>query len=261
MIQRRNGGIQPLRKSQVEIIQAARFLVRRYVEELGDIAILGMNFDILYESVIYPDYGIILEEGHDLGFDSDGLKILGEFAPESNTVYIDSAVCVTRKDPRRVFTLFHEVAGHGVLQGDWLRAEFTRLRRVGRLATTEMMLDPATENSLERQANLFAGHVAAPDRLLDHWMERRLHLSGPVRFNGSGEYCVQEGTRTSNYHANTLMDVCRRLARAIQPFFGGLSIEALSYRVAERGWAVSVVQPEFRLRRSAPRSYAKSGAA
>ena len=41
---------------------------------------------------------------------------------------------------------------------------------------------------------------------------------------------------------------------SIQPYFGGLSIEALSYRVAEAGWAVDISSSRFRLHRSERRS-------
>jgi hypothetical protein len=221
-------------------------------------ALLGMSFDRFYESVIYPDYGIVLEEGCDLGFDADGSKILGQFEPASNKVYIDASLNRSLQDPRRTFTLYHEVAGHGVLQGEWLRAEFGRVSMTGKITTTEAMLDLETVNVLERQANLFAAHVAAPRWLLNHTMRTRLQLCCPVGFQGRAEYCVDVAGRTSFYFADTFDDVCRRLAWSIQPYFGGLSVEALSYRIAETGWAVDLSASHFRLHRTERRAAALS---
>ena len=170
MSQKRIDAIRPLPKLSSEIIAAAESLSLRYVEELRDLALLGISFDRFYESVIYPDYGIVLEEECDLGFDAHGSKILGQFEPASNRVYIDASLSRSLQDPRRTFTLYHEVAGHGVLQGEWLRAEFGRVSQSGKLTTTEAMLDLKTVNVLERQANLFAAHVAAPRWLLNRTM-------------------------------------------------------------------------------------------
>jgi hypothetical protein len=259
MSQRRIDAIRPLPKLRSEIITAAESLSLRYVQELGDWALLGISFDRFYESVIYPDYGIVLEEDCDLGFDADGSKILGQFEPASNTVYIDASLNRSLQDPRRTFTLYHEVAGHGVLQGEWLRAEFGRISKSGKLTTTEAMLDLKTVNVLERQANLFAAHVAAPRWLLKHAMGAKLKLCCPVAFLGRGQYCVDVGRRTSFYFADTFDDVCRRLALTIQPYFGGLSIEALSYRIAEAGWAVDVSASRFRLHRAERRAPEFSG--
>jgi hypothetical protein len=245
-----NDGIRPLKRSQAEVIKAAESLTYRYVEEIKENALLGMNFDILYEHVIYPDYGVLFEDGCSLGFDADGNKILGQFEPGSNTAFIDAELSPDLKDPRRVFTLYHEVAGHGVLQGDWLRSEFKRVTTLVRTTTTEAMLDPRTTGSLERQANLFAAHVAAPTWLLNYWMRTRLRLEHPVRFISRGQYCVDEAGHTSFYFADTFNDVCRRLAWSLKPFFGGLSVEALSYRVAKVGWAIDQSKTHFRLHRT-----------
>ena len=252
-------GIRAPKLSKVDVIAAADRLTRQYRETLGDeIALLGMRFDLIYERVIYPDYEIVLEERCALGHDAQGSKILGQFDPASNTVYIDSELAPEFDDPRRTFTLFHEVAGHGVLQGEWIRSEFDRLKKRGRLTTTEAMLDSRTTNILEWQANVFAGHAAAPTWLLNHWMRSRLRLSGPVQFLGRGEYCVDLGGRTSFYFAESFNGICRRLAYGVKPFFGGLSVEALSYRVAESGWAIDQSAKAFRLQRTAKGEFASA---
>lgn len=256
MSQGRNNGIRPLDCSDDELVKAATRLTYRYVEEIKQNAILGMNFDVLYDHVIYPDYGILVEEGCSLGYDADGVKILGQFEPATNTAYMDADLAVGACDPRRVFTLYHEVVGHGVLQGDWLRSEFDRLSRSERITTTEITLDRKTSSVFERQANLFAAHVAAPGWLLNYWMRTRLRLEHPVRFTGRGQYCVDDAGHTSVYFADTADEVCRRLAWSLKVFFGGLSVEALSYRVAEAGWVIDQTRKPFRLSRRADRTLA-----
>lgn len=258
-MKQRMDGLRAQKYTKVEIINAADRLTRKYQKALGDLAILGMNFDRFYEHVIYPDYDVQIEENCNLGYDADGSKILGQFEPASNTVYIDSVLATEERDPRRTFTLFHEVAGHGALQGEWIRSEFARLRKGGRLTTTEAMLDPRTTNTLEWQANVFASHAAAPSWLLNHCIRSRLRLSHPIQFLGRGEYSVDVARHTYYYFAETFDDVCRQMAYRIQCFFGGLSVEALSYRIAESGWAVDQTTDAFRLQRAVRRELVPCG--
>lgn len=79
-------------------------------------ALCAISFSSVYDNVVYPQYEIIVEEGCDLGVDDEGQKILGEYDPLSNIAYIDDAISEESNDPRRTFTLWHEVGGHGVLQ-------------------------------------------------------------------------------------------------------------------------------------------------
>ena len=73
---------------------------------------LSMSFEAIYEQLIYPDYGIVLEDKYDLGYDNDGIKILGKYDSKENVAFIDRSV--SEKDPRRSFTCYHEVGGHAV---------------------------------------------------------------------------------------------------------------------------------------------------
>lgn len=152
--------INPPPFSRQQIIRHATDLIRGYAHCVGkDFAMLGINFDIIFEEYIYPEYEIELVEDCDLGVDEDGEKVLGFFQPEFNRVFIDQSL---KGDPRRVFTCWHEVGGHAVLQGDWLRKEINRVGMVREIVTTAPMLSPQAEGTLERQANLFAAHAAAP---------------------------------------------------------------------------------------------------
>ena len=110
-----------------EIQNRAEQLTLAYAEQVGlDAARLGISFQAVYEELIYPDYGIELQEGLDLGFDDTGRKYFGRFLPMENIVQIDRIISDDPNHPQRAFTYWHEVGGHGVLQGDWLRKQLKR---------------------------------------------------------------------------------------------------------------------------------------
>jgi hypothetical protein len=239
-----------------EIIRKAEILARDYFDAIGpEKSRLGISFDVAYEYVLYPEYGILLIDNQDLGFDEAGKKILGEFDPFERTAYIDVCLQPRYQDRRRAFTCWHEVAGHGILHGQWLRDNYDQFNST--IVTTEDTIELRAENLFEWQANLFAAHAAAPRWFVDRMILRTFELKQPFRYLGPGRYsyCVPGGTQ---YHeARNFHDVCYRVAQYIRPYFGGLSIEALSYHVAESRWIAdlsgmeSVPPPRPRLRRVA----------
>lgn len=232
-------GIRPLRMSNKRIIAEAESLFRSFVEVVGfDIAALGINFNLIYDEVIYPKYEILLVEDEDLGHSDDGEKILGRFDPESNTVFIDANL--DARDPRRAFTCWHEMGGHAILQGDWLRSELKRLGRSRGIITTESMLSPDVESRLERQANLFASHAAAPSFFLDAAIRCAFQLRNPYRYVGPRCYTFSLKSGTKTRLVESFPDLCMQIANFIKRRFGGLSSEALSYRVAESPWVIDL---------------------
>ena len=244
----------PLTKQH--IIQKAETLAREYIDSIGpDKARLGISFDVAYEHVMYPQYGIELIDGFDLGNDENGKKILGEFDPFENKAYIDACLMPARNDRRRTFTCWHEVAGHGILHGKWLRDQYSDCS--ARMVTTTDAIEMRPENHFEWQANLFAAHAAAPRWYVDYAILKVFVLSQPFRYIGPEvySYCLSSGTRF--HSAATYLDVCYRIAQYIRPYFGNLSIEALSYRVAESRWVAdlsgmeTIPEPRPRLRRLA----------
>ena len=76
---------------------------------------------------------------------------------KENTALVDSKLLKAR-DPRTAFTQWHETAGHGVLQGDFLRKIAGKYPK---LNMTEKSMN-LIKNAFERQANTFAANVAAP---------------------------------------------------------------------------------------------------
>lgn len=245
--------IKPPPFSRSEIVRRATKLSLGYAECVGhNKAMLGFNFDIIFKKFIYPTYGIELIEDRDLSTDEDGEKILGLFQPLSNRVFIDPCL---RDDPRRVFTCWHEVGGHAILQGDWLRQEMKRLGREKGVPTTAPMISPEVENTLEWQANLFAANAAAPLGFVDYQIQKTFDLIRPLRYIGPGKYSFVLAKGTRNRSVEDYSQFCNCIAFYIRQWFGGLSVEALSYQVVLSKWVVDDTPKanplsEFRLKRS-----------
>jgi hypothetical protein len=247
--------ISPPPFSRQRIVQAAESLTAACLRAVGLSELsLGINFDVAYEQFIYPTYGIILVEDIDLGCDERGEKILGSYDPQRNTAYVDVSLEPRRRDPRRVFTCWHEVGGHGVLQGEWLRREMAQLQSAFVVVTTGANLEFDTVNVIEWQANLFAAHAAAPSWLLKHALVETLNLTRPIRYVGPGKYCLSVRGTLLSYDVESLNELCRVVARQVRPQFGGLSIEALSYRIQEDQHVIAVPHKPFRLNRTASRN-------
>lgn len=244
--------VRPPKFSNSEIIEKAERLSKQYAMSVEpELALLATSFDAVYENVIYPNYGIELIETEDLGHDDDGQKILGEYCPLTNKAYIDVSLHPKSKDPRRAFTCWHEVGGHGVLQGDWLRKEMRRIGADRRIVTTEDSLDLTTSNILERQANLFASHAGAPTWLLNHAIRETYRITRPIRYCGPRRYCLDVNGHCQYYHVASFNDFCRVIALNIQWRFGWLSIEAMSYRIEASPFVIDETNRSFGLRRTA----------
>ena len=176
----RRNQINPPPFSNRYIIEQAEDLGEKLIQTLAlpplglPPAIWHISFDTAYNEIIYPTHGISLIEDADLGYDEQGQKIFGKYDPLENAAYIDVSL---KNDPRRAFTCWHEVGGHGVLQGGWLRRELGRLQRRGCLTTTETSMSFCTMNVMERQANLFAANAAAPTRFLVYALVDLLDLT------------------------------------------------------------------------------------
>lgn len=234
------------------IVETAENISRQYALLVEpELALMAISFDGAYEQVIYPDFGIVLVEDEDLGFDDDGKKILGQYDPWENTAFIDASLHSTTRDPRRTFTCWHEVGGHGILQGDWLRQQLGRNRRGDCVITTEDSIDLATTHALERQANVFASHAGAPTWFLNHAIRETYRVTRPIRYVGPGKYCLDVRGHCQRYDVEDFNDLCRVLALNIQWKFGGMSIEALSYRIEDTPFVVDVTRRSFRLQRTA----------
>jgi len=248
------------RWSEVAIKSAAGRLIAQYELLVGRDHILknGLHFDDVYEKLIYSRFGVELYEDDDLGSDTDGQKVLGRYDVRANTAYLDQVVSRESGDPRRAFTCWHEVAGHGVLQGAWLRK---RLDTSGIVAidVTEKSMSADTERSIERQANVFASHVAAPDWLINYAVNTTFRPNRRFIFKEPCIYCLDvHGLPLKKYIVDA-GDLCGWIGSKISGFFGGLSAEALGYRLSELGWVRDLSTPDLHLHRSLKSKSALSG--
>ena len=235
-----------------EIQERAEQLTLAYAEQVGlEVARLGINFQVVYEEVIYPDFGIELQEGLDLGFDDSGKKLFGRFLPMENIVQIDRIISDDPNHPQRAFTYWHEVGGHGVLQGDWLRKQLKLHGGSSCIATTEDSLSFDVISALERQANVYAARAGAPNWLLYHVVNETMDLSRPIRYIGPSKYTLQIQGRTETVNVKSFEHLCWIIGKQIQFRFGWLSAEALGYRIAETSMVKDFTNSPFKLNRVA----------
>ncbi len=210
--------------TSAEISRKAHDLLFEYIREVGEehIESNGIDFAELYQSVLYPHYEIILDTNEDLGVTDSGDQIFGKFLPRENVVLIDKSFFLSN-DPRKVFTLYHEVPGHGILHGSHLkRAGFQN----GVFRTTEASIVDR-ENAYERQANLLASRLAAPLGFIA-WLCRKLYgLTGKINYVGPGRYCI--GSTIFSVHSPP--HLAWLIAKQIRHYFGGLSTGALALNV------------------------------
>ncbi len=186
-------------------------------------------------SMIYPRYEVALVRDQNLGVTDDGSQILGEFLPMDNAALIDKSLFETG-DPRRVFTTCHEVLGHGVLHGPFLRENAKKYRR---LLSTEASaglivggFDFGRMNTFEWQANTFAVNVIAPLNYVWCLWIMLFGANREIRYCGPGRYCLSFAGASLFVCANSPFQLAWIIARKMQRFFWGLSAESLAYQVA-----------------------------
>lgn len=219
--------------SSREIMLKAEELFKRYVWKVGPGKVIrnGLRFNDVYTNLIYPEYGIKLIDDRKLGMDEEGHKVLGLFDAEINTAYIDSSLHIGTENPRYAFTLWHEVAGHGIIHGDCVRQQLQQIENKAQLITTDYSI--LSEDVFEKQANCFAANASAPIGLVDAVIAEVFGLSShrQIRYIGPREYTLDINGTCRKYEFTSYQDFCRFVAKKIKYFFGGLSIESLSYRV------------------------------
>lgn len=241
----------PLKRA--DVVHEAEILIGQYVSQIGREKVIarGLSFDDVYYDVIYPQYEIELIEDEDLGTDPDGKKVLGSFDILGNTAYIDRSLRIGSGDPRRAFTCWHEVGGHGILQGPWLKGQLERGLCAEHLITTEASLSLATVNQLERQANLYAASASAPKWLVQAILVDIFRLTHPFRYKGPGGFDLYVHGKDVHCRVSSFDHLCQLIAKKINKRFGGLSVESLTYRVKESGFVIDRSAAKVTLRRTA----------
>ncbi len=236
--------------SPLHIQRTAETLTDRFLREFwaSDFhpGVFGISFDVVYEHLIYPEFGIHLEEDCDLGFDEKGEKIFGSYDPISNTASIDR---ILNGDPRREFTVWHEVGGHGVLQGEWLRKQIAKIPRNG-IVSTELSLSPRVENLVERQANMFAACAGIPRRVLCGVLENVFDLEKPLVYRGRGKYTFVVNGHTQTRNILDFANYAWTIGSFISYRFGRMSAESIGYRLQQCRYVKDETASRFDLRRT-----------
>jgi hypothetical protein len=92
---------------------------------------------------------------------------------------------------------------------------------------------------VEREANVFAGHAAAPQWLLNHALRTTFGLTHPLTFIRASVYCFEVKGIRIRRRILSFQHLCQVVARYIQPWFGGLSAESISYRLQNNDWLLN----------------------
>jgi len=216
--------------SKEEILKRAHSFWLEVVSQFGMRYLLrrGVDFNEVYEAIIYPKFEICLDTTNDLGVDDFGDIILGRYIPKENTALVNKKL-FEQRDPRTVFTEWHEVAGHGVLQGEFLRQH---LKNYDKLYTTEKSMK-LIDNSFEWQANTFAANVAAPRIYVYCLFEQLFGTRGKIPFRGACKYSLCFNEHHWEVYANSPFELAWKIATRIKRFFWGLSAEVIAYQLLE----------------------------
>ena len=224
--------------SEESIREEAHQLWVDYVHEVGPEHVLnhGVDFDEMYDAVIYPRYEVELDRKQTLGEDDNGVSILGEFLPLDNVALVDRRLFEER-DPRRIFVTVHETVGHGVLQGRFLRKHARRFRR---LLSTEAStglaksgFDWSQMNTFERQANTFASHVIVPRTYVWCLWVKLFGTRRKMRYSGPGRYHLTFRDMSLPVNVNSPFQLAWLVAKKMQHYFWGLSAQCIAYQVAQ----------------------------
>jgi IrrE N-terminal-like domain len=240
------------RLSRKRIILIAESISHAYARLEGDMPAnyFAINFDVVYNSLIYPEYAINLEEGDDLG-SQDDVKILGAYGPSTNTICLD-AVLNDENDPlhhKKGFTFWHEL-GHAILHGEWLRTNPGTGE--GRQVTVENSLSSTAEKRMEQQANLFASRAAIPQWFLNFVLESTFGLNRPIRYVGPATYQLFAWGVRNNCYVDSFHELCISIAYRIRSRFNGMSIESIANRVQESDFVVDLTDRTDRVGGSTP---------
>lgn len=219
---------EPLLDSQIR--EKAHELFKEFIRVVGDehVRKVGIDFDEAYEAVIYPKYEIILVKDEYLGCDDDGCAILGQFLSRKNVALIDKTLFDT-SDPRRVFTTIHEVVGHGVLQGKFLRENSSKYPK---LYDTDDSMN-LRENTFEGQATTMATNFITPAPYVFFLFKKLFRTNKKIHYTGPAVYSLYFNGKDYRVKVSSPLELAWQIAQRIKHYFWGLSTETITYRVLE----------------------------
>lgn len=215
----------PEKMSKRTILKEASEVLSKFIGRVGieNFRANGIKLDNVYNEVIYPSYEIELVQEKYLGFDEYGLPILGQYLPFENVALIDKKL-YDKNDPRRVFTAYHEIS-HGILHGDYLRKTESKCQVIN---TTPGNLD---RNTLEKQASFLAANLAAPVPYIRYLFKKLFEAKQAINYCGARSYNLYFMHRDIVVEIHSPYEIAHEIAKRIQPYFGGLSVQCLTIQV------------------------------
>ena len=104
---------------------------------------------------------------------------------------------------------------------------------------------------LSAKRTCLPAHAAAPTWFVRQMIEHTYRSMRPIRYIGPGRYCLSVNNCTLYREVEDFDHLCWIVAYYIGSRFGGLSNEALGYRIAQVGFVVDATAPGLRLNRVA----------
>lgn len=190
------------------------YCLRRYMQEMGwsrckDVII---NIQDMYDSVLYPEYGIILKTNFDLG-EYEGRKVLGKSIFNEKTILIDKSI-TNKNNPEIALIIAHEVAHLLIHTEQDTLHPYTAEKTI----FNEYFLN-------EMCADHFARNLIMPSEFVAY---RFIQLYGmQTVYTGPGDYCINQ----TSVSILSLLDFCQKLAEPLTHYFSNVSKDELGYRL------------------------------
>jgi hypothetical protein len=128
-----------------------------------------------------------------------------------------------------VFTALHEVVGHGILHGKFLREtgeEYPNLH------STEKSMS-LIENTFEHQANQMATNFICPEGLVRALYWKLFRTRRKINYVGPGEYCLNVNGKSTWIWAASPHQLAWAIVKRLKHYFWGLSSECLIYQILQ----------------------------
>lgn len=227
------------RLSKHEIRQIAQHHTNRFEQVVGSqtIAAEGFAFSLFYEQYAKPLLGVRLIDGVDIDQPDDGSEVLGRYIPSLDLIQISTIVGPGSADPRRAFTLWHEM-GHAILH-----SYFKDRRLLGRetqspRSTTSDHAAGRCNGDAEWQANVIAGMLGAPARWLRFAVYTALNCDKSIIFTSPTTYTIGRD-HCSRVWCDSVDELAEAVARRIALRFGGLSVQSIAIQLKEERFVCS----------------------
>jgi Zn-dependent peptidase ImmA (M78 family) len=200
--------------------RAAYELRRKCTEEMRLQPSKVCNIMEVYDSVLYPEYGIGLDMNQDLG-----TEVLGKTTRNENG---DVVILINKSavnSPQFVFTLAHEI-GHAMLH----------LMPLDK--STDILLETSQR---EREADTFAEHFLMPDDLVEDTYVDFFGMTYSYPYIGPGNYFINH----KRVHIYSILELGICMAQPLTKYFFNISKESLGRKLLKMGLINNIAREDF----------------